>query len=161
MNRSPMSRLSESFSLGSMSPATSVLTRRRRVCTSVRLVPIMSLAHMQRHGHRPIALVGGGTALIGDPSGKTEMRQILTREQIDHNACCLQKQLSRYLDFGEGKAILAQQCRLAHPAQLYRISPGYRAAFQCQQDAGRRKLSDPPGKGSQFHRVQLHAPAGL
>jgi tyrosyl-tRNA synthetase len=70
------------------------------------LVPIMSLAHMQRHGHRPIALVGGGTALIGDPSGKTEMRQILTREQIDHNACCLQKQLSRYLDFGEGKAIL-------------------------------------------------------
>jgi tyrosyl-tRNA synthetase len=70
------------------------------------LVPIMSLAHMQRHGHRPIALVGGGTALIGDPSGKTEMRQILTREQIDHNACCLQKQLSRYLDFGEGKALL-------------------------------------------------------
>jgi tyrosyl-tRNA synthetase len=70
------------------------------------LVPIMSLAHMQRHGHRPIALVGGGTALIGDPSGKTEMRQILTREQIDYNACCLQKQLSRYLDFGEGKAML-------------------------------------------------------
>ncbi|MBE0555910.1 MAG: tyrosine--tRNA ligase, partial [Proteobacteria bacterium] len=70
------------------------------------LVPIMSLAHMQRHGHRPIALVGGGTALIGDPSGKTEMRQILTREQIDHNAFCLQKQLSRYLDFGDGKAML-------------------------------------------------------
>jgi tyrosyl-tRNA synthetase len=71
------------------------------------LVPIMSLAHMQRHGHRPIALVGGGTALIGDPSGKTEMRQILTRNQIVHNARCLQKQLSpRYLDFSEGKAIL-------------------------------------------------------
>ncbi|MDA8126361.1 MAG: tyrosine--tRNA ligase [Deltaproteobacteria bacterium] len=70
------------------------------------LVPIMSLAHMQQNGHRPIALVGGGTALIGDPSGKTEMRQILTREQIDHNASCLQKQLSRYLEFGEGKALL-------------------------------------------------------
>jgi tyrosyl-tRNA synthetase len=70
------------------------------------LVPIMSLAHMQRKGHRPIALVGGGTALIGDPSGKTEMRQILTREQIDHNACCLQKQLTRYLEFGDGKAVL-------------------------------------------------------
>jgi tyrosyl-tRNA synthetase len=70
------------------------------------LVPIMSLAHMQRHGHRPIALVGGGTALIGDPSGKTEMRQILTREQIDHNAQCLQKQLARYLEFGDGKAVL-------------------------------------------------------
>lgn len=70
------------------------------------LVPIMSLAHMQRHGHRPIALVGGGTGLIGDPSGKTEMRQILTREQIDHNAECLKKQLSRYIDFGEGWAVL-------------------------------------------------------
>jgi len=70
------------------------------------LVPIMSLAHMQRHGHRPIALVGGGTALIGDPSGKTEMRQILTREQIDHNAHRLRKQLTGYLEFGDGKAVL-------------------------------------------------------
>ncbi|MBU1149870.1 MAG: tyrosine--tRNA ligase [Proteobacteria bacterium] len=70
------------------------------------LVPIMSLCHMQRHDHRPIALVGGGTGLIGDPSGKTEMRQILTREQIDHNARCLRQQLSRYLDFGAEKAIL-------------------------------------------------------
>jgi tyrosyl-tRNA synthetase len=70
------------------------------------LVPIMSLAHLQRHGHRPIALVGGGTGLIGDPSGKTEMRQILTRDQIDHNAECLKKQLSRYIGFREGGAIL-------------------------------------------------------
>jgi tyrosyl-tRNA synthetase len=70
------------------------------------LVPIMSLAHMQRHGHRPIALVGGGTALIGDPSGKTEMRRILTREQIEHNAGCLKTQLSRYIDFSEGRAVM-------------------------------------------------------
>lgn len=70
------------------------------------LVPIMALAHMQRQGHRTIALVGGGTALIGDPSGKTEMRQILTHDEIDHNAQCLQKQLSRYLDFREGRALL-------------------------------------------------------
>jgi len=70
------------------------------------LVPIMSLAHMQRQGHRPIALVGGGTALIGDPSGKTEMRQILTYAEINENARGLQIQLSRYLDFGEGKAVM-------------------------------------------------------
>ncbi len=70
------------------------------------LVPIMALAHMQKNGNRPIALVGGGTGLIGDPSGKTEMRQVLTREQIDHNAQCLGKQLSRYLDFADGKALL-------------------------------------------------------
>ncbi|MDI9571483.1 MAG: tyrosine--tRNA ligase [Pseudomonadota bacterium] len=70
------------------------------------LVPIMALTHMQRHGHRPIALVGGGTGLIGDPSGKTEMRQILTREKIDYNASCLQRQLSRYLDFDARRALL-------------------------------------------------------
>ena len=70
------------------------------------LVPIMALAHMQKNSNRPIALVGGGTGLIGDPSGKTEMRQVLTREQIDYNAQCLGKQLSRYLDFSEGRALL-------------------------------------------------------
>jgi tyrosyl-tRNA synthetase len=70
------------------------------------LVPIMALAHMQRHSHRPIVLVGGGTGLIGDPSGKAEMRQILSGEQIDHNAGCLKTQLSRYIDFGEGRAVL-------------------------------------------------------
>ncbi|MEN6490303.1 MAG: tyrosine--tRNA ligase [Smithella sp.] len=70
------------------------------------LVPIMSLAHMQRNGNKTISLVGGGTGLIGDPSGKTEMRQILTREQIDYNASCLGKQLSQYLDFSDDKALL-------------------------------------------------------
>ncbi|MGZ3648890.1 MAG: tyrosine--tRNA ligase [Syntrophales bacterium] len=70
------------------------------------LVPIMALMHMQECGHRPIILIGGGTGLIGNPSGKSEMRQILTREEIDHNASCLQKQLSRYMHFGESKAIL-------------------------------------------------------
>jgi tyrosyl-tRNA synthetase len=70
------------------------------------LVPIMALAHMQLHGNKPIALVGGGTGLIGDPSGKTEMRQVLTSEQIDYNAQCLGKQLSRYIDFADGKALL-------------------------------------------------------
>ncbi|HOQ43010.1 MAG TPA: tyrosine--tRNA ligase [Smithellaceae bacterium] len=70
------------------------------------LVPIMALAHMQKNGNRPIALVGGGTGLIGDPSGKTEMRQVLSREQIDYNAKCLGRQLSRYLDFSEGRALL-------------------------------------------------------
>jgi tyrosyl-tRNA synthetase len=70
------------------------------------LVPIMALAHMQKSGNKPIALVGGGTGLIGDPSGKTEMRQVLTREQIDYNARCLGKQLDQYLDFSDGKALL-------------------------------------------------------
>ncbi len=70
------------------------------------LVPIMSLAHMQRCGHRPIALVGGGTGLVGDPSGKTEMRKILTLEKVEENVAALKKQLSRFLDFGDGKALM-------------------------------------------------------
>ena len=70
------------------------------------LVPIMALAHMQANGNKAIALVGGGTGLIGDPSGRTEMRQVLTRDRIDYNAQCLGKQLSQYLDFSPSKALL-------------------------------------------------------
>lgn len=69
------------------------------------LVPIMALAHMQRHGHRSIAVVGGGTALVGDPSGKTEMRKMLTIEQVRQNAAAIKKQLARYIDFSDGKAL--------------------------------------------------------
>ncbi len=70
------------------------------------LIPIMALAHMQRHGHRPIALVGGGTGLVGDPSGKTEMRKLLTEELVESNASSIKQQLSRFLDFSDGKALL-------------------------------------------------------
>jgi len=69
------------------------------------LVPIMALAHMQREGHRPIALVGGGTGLVGDPSGKTEMRKMLTLEDVERNAAGIKQQLSRFLDFNEGNAL--------------------------------------------------------
>jgi len=70
------------------------------------LVPIMSLAHMQRSGHKPIALVGGGTGLIGDPSGKTEMRKIITREDVETNKAGIKKQLSNFIDFSDGRATL-------------------------------------------------------
>ena len=70
------------------------------------LVCIMALAHMQRHGHRSIALVGGGTGLIGDPSGKTELRKVITQEQIDENKKGIRAQLARFLDFSEDTALL-------------------------------------------------------
>lgn len=70
------------------------------------LIPIMALAHMQRHGHRPVALVGGGTALVGDPSGKTEMRQMLTLETVRDNAEGIKEQLARFISFEEGRALL-------------------------------------------------------
>ncbi len=69
-------------------------------------IPIMAMAHMQRAGHKPIALMGGGTAMIGDPSGKTDMRKMMTTETIDHNVECIKKQMSRFLDFSDGNAII-------------------------------------------------------
>ncbi len=70
------------------------------------LVCIMALAHMQRNGHRPIALVGGGTGLIGDPSGKTELRKVMTQDTLDDNKRGIRNQLSRFLDFEDDKALL-------------------------------------------------------
>ena len=70
------------------------------------LLPIMSLVHMQRAGHRPIAVIGGGTGLVGDPSGKMEMRPIMTREEIDGNAEALKGQLSRFIDFSNESALM-------------------------------------------------------
>lgn len=64
------------------------------------------MKHMQDAGHRPIALVGGGTGMIGDPSGRTDMRQMMTRETIDHNCEQFKKQLSTLIDFSDGKAIM-------------------------------------------------------
>ncbi len=69
-------------------------------------IPIMAMAHMQRAGHKPIALMGGGTAMIGDPSGKTDMRKMMSMNTIDHNVECIKKQMSRFLDFSDGKAVI-------------------------------------------------------
>lgn len=70
------------------------------------MIPLFAMAHMQRAGHKAVALVGGGTARIGDPSGRTEMRKMLTIEQIKANAESLKKQMGRFLDFSDGKAML-------------------------------------------------------
>ncbi|MDD5794543.1 tyrosine--tRNA ligase [Clostridium sp. HCP1S3_B4] len=69
-------------------------------------IALMFMAHMQKAGHRPIALLGGGTAMVGDPSGKTDMRKMLTKEQIEHNVNSIKKQMERFIDFSDGKALL-------------------------------------------------------
>lgn len=66
---------------------------------------VMAMMHMQKAGHKPIALLGGGTTMIGDPSGRTDMRKLMTKEFIDHNAECFKKQLSKFIDFSDSKAI--------------------------------------------------------
>ncbi len=66
-------------------------------------IPIMAMAHLQKAGHRPIALMGAGTAMIGDPSGKSDMRKMMTVETIDENANCIKKQMAHFLDFDQSK----------------------------------------------------------
>lgn len=69
-------------------------------------IAMMFMSHMQKSGHRPIALVGGATALIGDPSGRTDMRKMLTKEDIKHNVSCIKGQLEKLIDFSDDKALL-------------------------------------------------------
>lgn len=67
---------------------------------------LIVMSHMQKAGHRPIAVLGGGTAMVGDPTGKTDMRQMITRDEINYNAQCFKKQMSNFIDFSDGKAIM-------------------------------------------------------
>ena len=69
-------------------------------------VAMIVMSHMQKHGHRPIALFGGGTGMIGDPSGKTDMRKMLSKETIAHNIECFISQMSRLVDFSDGRALM-------------------------------------------------------
>jgi tyrosyl-tRNA synthetase len=70
------------------------------------LLQLIVMSHMQKAGHRPIALIGGGTAMVGDPSGRTDMRKMLTQEEINHNGSRFREQMKGLVDFGEGKAIM-------------------------------------------------------
>ena len=75
--------------------------------TAGHFLTIMAMMHMQKAGHRPIALLGGGTTMIGDPSMRSDMRQMMTIEQIQHNADCFKEQLSHFISFDNDQAILA------------------------------------------------------
>ena len=74
--------------------------------TAGHFMALTLMKRLQQAGNRPIALIGGGTTMIGDPSGRTDMRKMLTREDIEHNAECFKRQMERFIEFGEGKAIM-------------------------------------------------------
>ncbi len=74
--------------------------------TAGHFMALTMMKRLQMAGNRPVALIGGGTTMIGDPSGRTDMRKMLTREDIDHNAECFKRQMEKFIDFGEGKAIM-------------------------------------------------------
>ncbi|MBR0508014.1 MAG: tyrosine--tRNA ligase, partial [Clostridia bacterium] len=72
--------------------------------TAGHFMALTLMKRLQMAGNRPVALIGGGTTMIGDPSGRTDMRKMLTKEDIEHNAACFKRQMERFIEFGEGKA---------------------------------------------------------
>ncbi len=74
--------------------------------TAGHFMALTLMKRLQMAGNKPIALIGGGTTMIGDPSGRTDMRKMLTKEDIEHNAACFKKQMERFIEFGEGKAMM-------------------------------------------------------
>ena len=74
--------------------------------TAGHFMALTLMKRLQMAGNQPVALIGGGTTMIGDPSGRTDMRKMLTKQDIDHNAECFKRQMERFIDFGEGKAIM-------------------------------------------------------
>jgi tyrosyl-tRNA synthetase len=109
------------------------------------LISIMMLAHLQRGGHRPIALIGGGTTMIGDPSGKTEMREMLTQQQIEQNGLHLRQQFARYLDFSDDRALMLNNAdwllRLEYVPFLREIGRHFSVNQLLQHETYRERLS--------------------
>lgn len=114
------------------------------------LVPIMALVHLQRAGHRPLVLVGGGTALIGDPSGKTELRRVMTRDEIAANAGGIRRQLARFIDFDGGRARLVNNADWLEPLRY----------LEFLRDIG-RQFSVNRMLAAESYRMRYESPDGL
>ncbi len=119
------------------------------------LLPIMGLVHFQRHDHRPIALMGGGTGMIGDPSGKAEERSLLSLEEIEHNLTCIRGQFERFLDFhrGESSALMLNNAewlaRWKFLDFLRDIGKHFNINYMLAKDSVKRRVAD-PDKGMSF-----------
>ena len=126
------------------------------------LVPVMGLVHLQRHGHRPIALVGGGTGLIGDPSGKSTERSLSSAEIVAENAAGVRRQLERFIDFeGTTRRPPPRQRRVAVPARRHRLHARRRQALHRQLHA-RQGVGEVAHRGRYLlHRVLLHVAPGV
>ena len=129
--------------------------------TAGHFLTIMAMMHMQRAGHRPIALLGGGTTMIGDPSGKSDMRNMMTKEKIDYNAKRFHEQLSRFIDFDNDKAIIANNADWLLDLNYVEFLREIGVHFSVKQNADCRVLQTENGKRTDVLRVQLHADAVL
>ena len=119
------------------------------------------MKRLQMAGNKPIALIGGGTGMVGDPSGRSDMRTMMTVETIQHNCDCFKKQMSRFIDFSEGKAMMVNNAEWLSELKLHRFLKRDRTALLRQQHAPRGVLQAENGEGFKLLRVQLHADAEL
>jgi tyrosyl-tRNA synthetase len=112
------------------------------------MIPLLNLARFQRAGHKPIAVVGGGTGFIGDPSGKSEERQLMTPEQLEHNVAGQRKQMERFLDFAPGKsqALLLNNadwlCGMNLITYLRDVGKHFTVNVMLEKDSVRKRLED-------------------
>jgi len=117
------------------------------------LFQLMTLIHLQRAGHRPIILVGGGTVMAGDPSGKTEMRSLISVEEIEANKAGMKEQLSRFLDFSEGKALMVDNAdwllKLNYVSFLREIGSHFSVNRMLQAECYKARM-DRPDAGLSF-----------
>ena len=113
------------------------------------LVPIMAMVHLQRAGHTPIAIIGGGTTMIGDPSGKTTMRQMITRETIESNGMKILSQLKRYLNFSDASGTFLNNAEWLLPISyiefLRDIGRHFRVNEMIRAEAYRQRLEREEG----------------
>ena len=126
------------------------------------LVPLLALARFQRAGHRPIVLIGGGTGLIGDPSGRSSERTLQDAGTVADWAGRFRKQAGRLLDFDSGAALLLDNREWLVPLSAIELLRDVGKHFPVGVDAGQGVGARPDGgRGPLLHRVQLHGAAGL
>ena len=119
------------------------------------------MKRLQMAGNKPIALIGGGTAMVGDPSGRSDMRQMMTQETIQHNCDCFKKQMERFIDFSDGKALMVNNGDWLLGLNYVDFLREIGTAFLRKPYAYRRMLQTAYGKRIKFPGVQLHADAEL
>ena len=124
-------------------------------------VQLMVMAHMQKAGHRPVALLGGGTGMIGDPTGKSDMRKMMTPETIQYHVDCFKKQMSRFVDFSEGKALMVNNADWLLNLNYIDFLREVGVHFSVNRMLTFGMLQAAPGTGPVLHGIQLYADAEL
>ena len=114
------------------------------------LLQLIVMKHMQEAGHRPIVLLGGGTGLVGDPSGRTDMRKVLTTEQIDYNINCFKEQVGRFIDFSDNRALLLNNAEWLSKLNYIELLREVGACFSVNRMLGAECFKSRMEKGLSF-----------